>query len=76
MSEETKKPRTMQDIQNDYTALCNRAGHLNYQIQTSQKDLELIYASLRDLNFEAAALQAKEKEEAKKPAVSEVTTNA
>ena len=64
MSEDQKAPaRTYQDIQNQYTSLCNKAGHLNYQVRTHTKDLELIYDALRDLNFEAAALQAKEQQE-------------
>jgi hypothetical protein len=60
MSDQNKETRTLQDIQNQYTGLCNKAGHLNYQIRTFEKDLELIYSTLRDLNFEAAALQAKD----------------
>lgn len=61
----TQKPdRTMQEIQNEYTSVCNKVGHINYQISTSKRDLELLYSALRDLNFEAAALQAKQKQKA------------
>ncbi len=67
MSEQPKTPeapkpaeRTVADIQGQYTSLCNKAGHLNYQISVHSKDLEVIYATLRDLNFEAASLQAKQ----------------
>jgi hypothetical protein len=64
MSEQPKPTavpeRTYQDIQNQYTALCNKAGHLNYSIDTHNKDLKIIYEQLRSLNFEAAALQAKQ----------------
>lgn len=59
-----KEERTMLDIQNQYTSLCNKAGHLQYQLSVFKKDLEIINSSLRDLNFEAAALQAKEAEAA------------
>jgi len=56
--------RTLQDIQQQYTGLCNKAGHMQYQIFTFEKDLALINQTLRDLNFEAAALQAKEAQKA------------
>lgn len=63
MSEQQKPAavpeRTYQDVQNEYTSLCNKAGHLNYQIDTHNRDLKLIYETLRSLNFEAASLQAK-----------------
>lgn len=55
-----KAPRTFTDIQNEFGALCARAGHLQYQIFTFKKDLELINGQVRDLNLEAAALKAKE----------------
>lgn len=62
MSEQETKPaeRTLSELQNQYTGLCNKAGHLQYQIYTFKKDLDLVNSTLRDLNFEAAALQAKE----------------
>lgn len=68
-----KKHRTVQEIQNEYAQLCTRAGHLQYQVYTFAKDLEIVNATLRDLNVEAAASQQAE-EEAKKeaaPAVEE-----
>jgi len=46
--------RTVEVIQREYSNLCAKAGHVYYQIATLEKDLELISASLRDLNIEAA----------------------
>lgn len=68
---EVKAPRTYQEIQNQYTSLCNKAGHLNYQIDTHNRDLKLIYEELRTLNFEAAALQAKEQAAAAQAALNQ-----
>lgn len=80
MSETKAKPeRTLQDIQQEYNGLCNKAGHLQYQIFTFKKDLDLVNSALRDLNFEAAALQAntakKAAEEAQEKAAAEKSTN-
>ena len=55
------KKRTVQDVQQEYTGLCARAGHLQYQINAMQKDLELINTTLRDLNVEASKFAAEEK---------------
>lgn len=52
-----KAPRDLQVIQNEYTGLCTRAGHLGYQIETLNKDLAIIHETLRDLNAEANAAQ-------------------
>ncbi len=57
--EDSKPARTVEAIQNEYTQLCVRAGHTQYQIAQLQKDLELMNRSLRDLNLEAATVQAK-----------------
>jgi hypothetical protein len=54
-----KKERTVPEISQEYSGLCTKAGHLQYQINTLQKDLELLNGTLRDLNLEAAAVQAK-----------------
>lgn len=58
MSEEAKKTRTVEEIQQEYTQLCCKAGHTQYQISGLEKDLEMINSSLRELNFEAAAASA------------------
>lgn len=55
---ETK--RTIETIHKEYSELCAKAGHLNYQIYTLSKDLELVNQQLRDLNLEASALSAAE----------------
>lgn len=64
------KVRSMAEIQHEFSTLCARAGHLEYQIYTHEKDLELLNNQMRNLNFEAAAVKAKEdaksKEEQKK----------
>jgi len=69
MSEE-KKARTIGEIQGEYQTLCTKAGHIQYQISTLNKDLDLLNTSMRDLNFEAAKV-SREAEEAKKEQVSE-----
>lgn len=53
----SKDPRPVQEIQQEYTNLCTRAGHTQYQISTLQKDLAILNDSLRDLNAEASASQ-------------------
>lgn len=55
-----KKARTVAEIQQEYQVLCVRSGHTQYQIATMSKDLELLNSSMRDLNFEAAAVQAQQ----------------
>lgn len=62
--EEAKKERSFDQIQQEFGALCARAGHLQYQIFTFEKDLDLINTQVRDLNLEAAALKAKSDAEA------------
>jgi hypothetical protein len=59
MSEIKKPARSVSDIQDEYSKLCFKAGHLQYQISALSKDLELLNSTMRDLNFEAAAAQAK-----------------
>lgn len=54
--------RKVEEIRQDYTNLCVKAGHLNYQIKTLQQDLEAVYSTLRDLNLEAASAQKAEDE--------------
>lgn len=58
-SPEQKAERTMEQIQQEFTALCTKAGHLDYQVYTYKKDIEILQAQMRELNFEAAALQGK-----------------
>lgn len=63
------KEKTYQDLQQEYTALCNKAGHLQYQIFGYQKDLDLINSELRELNFKAAAVQAREQQKSAEAAL-------
>jgi len=56
--------RTLEDIKKEYADGCVKAGHIQYQLFTLSKDLEVLNNSLRDLNFEAAKLQTEEKKEA------------
>lgn len=55
-----KPSRTINEVQAEYGNLCTRAGHLQYQLYTFSKDLEAVNSTLRDLNLEAASIQAKE----------------
>lgn len=71
MSEEQKKLRTVSEIQNEYSGLCARAGHLQYQIATLGKDLAMINDALRDLNSEANESKAAETRAAEAPKVEE-----
>ncbi len=68
-AETAPKEKTYQDLQMEYTALCNKAGHLQYQIYGYQKDLDLINNELRELNFKAAAVQAKEQQKSAEAAL-------
>jgi hypothetical protein len=67
MSESKEKtPRSIGEIQAEYQSLCTRAGDLQYKVFIFSKDLELVNASLKDLNFEAAAAHSRDvKEKAK-----------
>lgn len=62
---EPKKERTVNEIQNEYTGLCARAGHLQYSIKALSDDLALVNEQLKDLNIEGAAAQKREQEAAK-----------
>lgn len=55
-----KKERTFEIVQQEFGSLCARAGHLQYQVYTFNKDLEILNGQIRDLNFEAAAMKAKQ----------------
>ena len=57
---EAKPTRTIPEIQAQYQSLCTRLGHVQYQVFTHQKDIETINSTLRDLNLEAASVQAAE----------------
>lgn len=61
---DTKKHRPINEIQADYQSTAMKAGHIQYQIYTLSKDLELVNSTLRDLNLEAVASQGAESKEA------------
>lgn len=55
-----KRNRTIEEVTQEYGALCARAGNLQYNIVIMQNDLELINETLRTLNHEAALIKAGE----------------
>lgn len=60
--------RTIEEIQREYGQLCAKAGNAQYQVATIQKEIDLINDRLRDLNLEAAAVQAAEAKAAQEAA--------
>jgi len=56
------KERTVEVVHQEYSQLCARAGHLQYQVAVLSKDLEVVNEQLRELNFEAAKLSAPKSE--------------
>lgn len=54
--------RTVSEIQQSYTDLCVKAGHLNYSIFALKIDLALVNEQLKDLNLEGAAAQKAEQD--------------
>lgn len=69
----SEQKRTLDTIRTEYSQICSQAGHIQYQIATLSKDLELLNSQLRDLNMEATKL-SKEQVEAPK-AVEEVKSD-
>jgi prefoldin subunit 5 len=60
-----KPNRSIEEIHQDYSRICSQAGHVQYQIAVLSKDLELLNSQLKDLNLEAAKVQAAKEAEAK-----------
>lgn len=50
-------PRSMEDIQKNYTQLCTEAGQLQYQLKVYSQKLEEINSTLSSVNIEASARQ-------------------
>ena len=81
-----KTPRTLDQINQEYTALCAQAGEKAYRVEQGKKDLEALLSSIRDINTEAAkskqfydALAAEKSKEAPAATVTpinEATANA
>lgn len=61
------KKRSIEEIQQAYQQACVRAGHLQYQVFALSQELEVVNQSLRDLNLEAAAVQAEASKSAEAP---------
>lgn len=73
MSSIYKAPRPLREIEQEYGQLVQRAGQIQYQIDTQQRDLKALNDTLRDLNQEAYAVkQAEAKAEAEAKAASEL----
>lgn len=58
----SESKRTIEVIHKEYSELCAKAGHLNYQVYTLTKDLEILHQQMRDLNLEASKLSAEAKQ--------------
>lgn len=56
---EAKKEKTIEELHKEYSDLCLKAGHVQYQIDALERDLKVLNDTRRDINFEAAALNAK-----------------
>lgn len=74
-------PRTMDELNTLYTELCNRAGQLQYQVETNKEQLDNINTAIRNINYEAdarrkldAEAETKKTEESKQSDAG-VTTN-
>lgn len=65
---EAQKDRTPQEIQQEYSNACLKAGNLQYELICKQNDLKLLNDRLRDLNFEFIKAKNVEAEVAKKVA--------
>lgn len=61
MSENKKK--TVDELQREYTQLCSKAGHIQYQISVMKSELAIVNDSLKVINLEAAAVAAEVKKE-------------
>lgn len=58
MSDEKK--RTLNDVNNEYTALCAQAGQKQYQLECAKADLKALNEAIKQLNVEAAKMQQDE----------------
>lgn len=54
MSEQKKPPRSLSEINQEYTALCAQAGQKYYQLQCAEDDLKALNNAIRAINNEAA----------------------
>lgn len=56
--------KTLKDIQIEYSNLCAKSGHIQFQVASLQKDLALVLNQIEAVNFEAAAFQRQQAEAA------------
>lgn len=57
--------RDIKEVEQEFSNLCAKAGHLQYQVAVFSEDLKLVNEEIKKLNFEAAAIHAATKEAAK-----------
>lgn len=69
LKQDEAQSRSVAEIQQEYTGLAMKSGQLQYQVFTLSKDLEILNKQMRDLNFEAAAVNAREAADAAKKEV-------
>lgn len=62
-----KMSRTLEQISQEYASMAQKAGHIGYQMDVLEAELESAYASMRSLNIEASKLQSKPEPEAVTP---------
>lgn len=65
---EAPAPRSLDDINKEYTALCAQAGQKQYQIKCFQEDLDALNRALRAVNEEAVKSKSYEQAQAVKAA--------
>ncbi len=53
---DNQKPKTYQELRNEFTQLCAKAGSVQYQIYAFQRDLEQLNNALRDINITGAQM--------------------
>lgn len=68
-SSESKSPRPLPEIQQEYQRLCVQLGNLQYQVWAFNKEIDSLNLQLRDLNLEGAAAAKAAQEAAKVAAV-------
>lgn len=59
-AEEKRNLKTVAELQQEYTNGCAQLGNLVYSIWTNEKDVELLFDRLRNLNIEGAAAKQAE----------------
>lgn len=48
--------KTVEDLQREYSQLCSKAGHLQYQVHALSAELASVNEALKAINLEAAAI--------------------